>query len=177
MCKGEFTMFFMTEKLKKRVEELEPYRYRDVQEISEFLFQESDGTVQNPKVPEAFDGFSKGTVGMHWSGWDAYLWLHLEADLPDAWKDKKIIGLFDFGNTGGGNNRGFEAMLYRNGKPFQGVDANHKEVFFEKEAAGKRVSLTFRLWSGMEGGGIPMAHEHKIRRAAFAWLDEKVDDL
>lgn len=177
MCKGEFTMFFMTEKLKKRVEELEPYRYRDVQEISEFLFQESDGTVPNPKVPEAFDGFSKGTVGMHWSGWDAYLWLHLEADLPDAWKDKKIIGLFDFGNTGGGNNRGFEAMLYRNGKPFQGVDANHKEVFFEKEAAGKRVSLTFRLWSGMEGGGIPMAQEHKIRRAAFAWLDEKVDDL
>lgn len=100
---------------------------------------------------------------------------HLEAGssgLP--WKDKKIIGLFDFGNTGGGNNRGFEAMLYRNGKPFQGVDANHKEVFFEKEAAGKRVSLTFRLWSGMEGGGIPMAQEHKIRRAAFAGLDEKV---
>lgn len=39
MCKGEFTMFFMTEKLKKRVEELEPYRYGMVQEISDFCFR------------------------------------------------------------------------------------------------------------------------------------------
>ena len=31
----------------------------------------------------------------------------------------------DLGRTGGGNNSGFESLLYLNGRPFQGVDSNH----------------------------------------------------
>ena len=34
-------MFFMTEKLEKRIEELEPYRYRDVIELEDILVKES----------------------------------------------------------------------------------------------------------------------------------------
>jgi len=37
----------------------------------------------------------------------------------------------------------------------QGVDVNHKEVFFPEELYGTTFSLTFRLWSGLEGGGVP----------------------
>ena len=66
-------------------------------------------------------------------------------------------------------------MLYLNETPYQGVDANHKEVFFEEEVYGQEISLTFRLWTGLEGGGIPTPQEHRINRADLAWLDEQVD--
>lgn len=170
-------MFFMEEKLNKRIEELDAYRYRDVMELEDILVKDCGGEIPNPEVPEDFSDFKAEKVGMYWSGWDKYLWLHLESDIPAQWKGKDIVGLFDFGKTGGGNNSGFEAMLYVGGKPYQGVDGNHKEVFFGPDAAGGHMGLTFRLWSGMEGGGVPTAQEHRIKRAAFAWLDEKADDL
>lgn len=43
--------------------------------------------------------------------------------------------------------------------------------------AGKKLELLFRLWTGLEGGGVPKDQEHRINRAQIAWLDEKVDDL
>src|SRR5699024_9884640 len=33
----------------------------------------------------------------------------------------------------------------------------------------------FRLWSGLEGGGVPTEQEHKFRVAELAYLDERVD--
>ena len=59
----------------------------------------------------------------------------------------------------------------------QGVDVNHKEVFFPEELYGTTFSLTFRLWSGLEGGGVPRPQEHKIAQADLACLDEKADDF
>ena len=170
-------MFFVKEKLEKRIKELEPFRYRNLIEIEEFLVQESEGEIPNPTVPVDFSAFRKEKTGMHWSGWDRYLWLHLEAKFPESWADKKILGLFDFGKTGPGNDTGFESLLYVEQKPYQGVDSNHQEVFFDPSFAGKQVGLTFRLWSGTQGGGVPKAQEHQIKTAAIAWLDEKTDDF
>lgn len=170
-------MFFMEEKLRSRLKELETFRYRDVIELEDILVKESENEIPNPEVPVDFSDFRKEKVGMFWSGWDAYLWLHLTANFPKEWSGKRILGLFDFGKTGGGGNTGFESLLYLDGKPFQGVDSNHQEVFFDQKVIGSPLELTFRLWSGMEGGGIPQAQEHRIKRAALAWLDEKTDDL
>ena len=68
-------------------------------------------------------------------------------------------------------------MLYVNGVMYQGVDVNHKEVFLDDTLCGTDVDLSIRLWSGLEGGGIPAEQEHKIARADLAWLDEKTDDF
>ncbi|MEN2259423.1 hypothetical protein AAIB48_18560 [Paraclostridium benzoelyticum] len=46
-----------------------------------------------------------------------------------------------------------------------------------KDINGTSTELIFRLWTGLEGGGIPREQEHRINRAQLAWLDEKVDDL
>lgn len=170
-------MFFMEEKLRSRIRELESYRYRDVIELEDILVKESGNEIPNPEVPTDFSDFRREKVGMFWSGWDSYLWLHIFAEFPEEWKGKRILGIFDFGKTGGGGNSGFESMLYIEGKPYQGVDSNHQEVFFEQNAVGKPLGLTFRLWSGLEGGGVPREQEHRIKRAALAWLDEKTDDL
>ena len=170
-------MFLTDRKLERRVNEVREYCYRDVKPLEKFLVCEDKQGVVNPVVPTDFTNWDTMNVGENWSGRDKYLWLHKEITIPAEWKGKRAVGIFDFGNTGAGNNSGFEAMCYINEKPYQGVDINHKEVFFPEELYGKTFRLTFRLWSGLEGGGVPRPQEHKIARADLAWLDEKTDDL
>lgn len=170
-------MFLTDRKLERRIVEAADYRYRDAVSLEEFAVCEDEQGVVNPVVPVQFDGWDTIRTGERWSGRDRYLWMYREVSIPEEWKDRRVVGIFDFGKTGAGNNSGFEAMCYINEKPYQGVDANHKEVFFPEELYGKTFSLTFRLWSGLEGGGVPKPQEHKIAQADLAWLDEKADDF
>lgn len=170
-------MFLTDRKLEKRIAEVKQYRYRNIRKLETFAVQEDFQGVVNPQVPVEFDSWDTIHTGDSWSGRDRYLWLHKDLEIPAEWEDKRIVGIFDFGNTGSGNNSGFEAMCYVNGKPYQGVDTNHKEVFFPTVFCGKTIDLTFRLWSGLEGGGIPTVQEHKIRQADLACLEESADDL
>ena len=170
-------MFLTDRKLDRRITEVKKYRYREVTELEEFAVCEDEQGVVNPIVPVNFENWETIKTGDRWSGRDRYLWMHKEICIPSEWKGKRAVGIFDFGKTGAGNNSGFEAMCYINGKPYQGVDVNHKEVFFPEELYGQTISLTFRLWSGLEGGGVPTEQEHRISQASIAWLDEKTDDL
>lgn len=170
-------MFLTDQKLESRMNELKEYRYRDIQPLKKFAVKEDTQGIVNPEVPVDFAGWKSMETGETWSGRDLYLWMHKDIEIPAHWKGKRAVGIFDYGNTGAGNNSGFESMLYLNGSPYQGVDANHKEVFFKEDMYGSKVSLTFRLWTGLEGGGVPTKQEHRINRADLAWLDEKVDQL
>lgn len=169
-------MFWTEKKLNSRIKELEPYRYRDRKAIPSFRFQlDEEGAVG--ERPPVGGEWSELKAGERWSGRDLYAWLAAEAEVPKAWHGRTIVGLFDFGKTDGGTNAGFESLLYVNGKPYQGVDGNHKEVFFSGDATGKKLELIFRLWSGLEGGGKPVEQEHRIKTAELAWLDEAADDF
>lgn len=169
-------MFLTDRKLDRRITEVKKYRYRNIRNLEAFAVQEDLQGVVNPQVPAEFDNWDTIHTGDCWSGRDRYLWMHKDIEIPVQWKGQRVVGIFDFGNTGAGNNSGFEAMCYIDGKPYQGVDVNHKEVFFPEELCGKTVNLTFRLWSGLEGGGVPAVQEHKIRQADLACLDELADD-
>ncbi len=171
-------MFLTDRKLDRRISEIEQYRYRDIIGLESFDAAEDSQGVVNPKLP-AFQECETETleVGRTWKGRDRFLWLHKHISIPSEWKGRKVVGIFDYGNTGAGNNSGFESMLYVNGEMYQGVDVNHKEVFFDEALCGTDTELIFRLWSGLEGGGIPTEQEHRIARADLAWLDEKTDDF
>lgn len=170
-------MFLTYNKLECRVKELEKFRYRDGKVTEHFMVCEDTQGKAAPAVPVSFEGWEELGLGDVWRGRDKYLWLHMDVQIPDERVGRKVLGVFDFGMTGEGNNSGFESMLYLDGKPYQGVDRNHKEVFFESPVCGRSVSLTFRLWSGLEGGGEPKEMEHKLKWAWIGWLDEKTDDL
>lgn len=170
-------MFFTYRKLEGRVQELKKYRYRDVTHFEEFAVREDVQGVVNPQPPVSFEGWDTMRIGDNWKGRDRYLWLHLDTEIPACFAGKRAVGIFDFGMTGAGNNSGFESMLYIDGEPYQGVDVNHKEVFFKPSMYGRKISLTFRLWSGLEGGGKPRELEHKLKKARLGWLDEASDDL
>ena len=170
-------MFFTERKLEGRIAELAQYRYRETKPFSGFLAKQDTSGLVNPDAPTDFSGWEKMPLGADWKGRDLYLWLHADAHIPAEWEGKRAVGVFDFGMTGDGNNFGFESLLYVDGERYQGVDANHKEVFFKPEKYGKEVSLTFRLWSGLEGGGQPREMEHRLKSAFLGWLDESTDDL
>lgn len=168
-------MFYTIDKLRNRIHELDDYRYRDKVELEYFNTKLNGDRDIAPNIPTEYDGVIK--TGETWKGRDLYLWMQKEVDIPSNWENKTVVGIFDFGETGAGNNSGFESLFYLNNKPYQGVDSNHKEVFLPKDINGTSVELIFRLWTGLEGGGIPREQEHRINRAQLAWLDEKIDDL
>ncbi|MEW9701727.1 alpha-mannosidase [Paenibacillus sp. SI8] len=169
-------MFWTLEKLSKRIQELEPFRYRNSQPIKEFACQIDEQKENGVRGPISNE-WSILRLGDRWQGRDRYLWLKQVITIPSEWEGRTPIGLFDFGKTGAGNISGFESLLFVNGKPFQGVDANHKEVFLPSEFIGSQVELLFRLWSGLEGGGVHQDQVHELRKAEIACLDEAADDL
>ena len=157
------------------------YRYRDMRDLGEFRMKEETSGLVNPKMPvwEKRDGWME--KGDQWKGRDRYLWLEKTITLPKEWKEREEglepVGLFDFGLTGGGYNSGFEAMLYIDGEVYQAVDSNHMEVFFKEEHFDRELTLTFRLWSGLEGGGAPRDMIHCYREAFIGLLDTAADAL
>lgn len=163
--------------LERRIEELEKYRYRDRHDLQHFLALEDQEKEVAPKVPDPGDFKEKLHVGDHWKGRDRYLWLAKEIFLPEEWAGKQVVGVFDFGKTGGGGNSGFESQCYVNNVLYQAVDSNHQELFFEDDWHGDSILLAFRLWSGLEGGGKRIEQEHQIKRAELAIFDERADDL
>lgn len=169
-------MFFTVEKLSARIQELADYRYRDPISLESFRYQiDTKGEVGT--YPPTDGEWRTISIGERLTGRDLYIWLAADVELPKEWKGRKVLGRFDFGRTGGGNNSGFESLLFVNGKPYQGVDSNHQEVFFPAELVGTNVALRFRLWSGLEGGGKPRQQEIKLQLAQICWLDEAADDL
>ncbi|MFD1173383.1 alpha-mannosidase [Oceanobacillus picturae] len=169
-------MFQTEKKLLARITELNQYRYREKIEIPIFRFQlDAEGVIG--VTPPIEGEWTTIELGDTWSGRDLYAWLATEVEIPKTWQEKEVVGVFDFGITDGGTNAGFESLLYVNNSPYQGVDGNHKEVFLPDEFVGNSVQLTFRLWSGLEGGGRPKKQDHQIQKAFISWLDKHVDDL
>lgn len=169
-------MFWTTEKLAARLKELGEYRYRDAIQLNEWDFR-IDEEKRNGAHPPADGEWSTMAKGARWEGRDLYAWVRKQVDIPASWSGRTVVGLFDFGKTGPFHNSGFESLLYVNGVPYQGVDTNHHEVFIPQDWAGSSREFCFRLWSGLEGGGVPVQQEHQFRRAELACLDEAADDL
>lgn len=138
-------MFFTIEKFEKRVEELEHRRYFGMRNIAPFAAMPGDlpedshyhGAPPERRTPEQ-DSREWKEFGLNdfFVGRDRYLWLDKELTLPPAVEGCRVAGLFDFGETGGGNTNGFESLLYVDGHPYQGVDDNHQEVLFTGKEAG-----------------------------------------
>lgn len=167
-------MFFVEKKLAARIRELKPLRYRYRRPVGGWSMKEDKTKAEN--YPPAVDrSWRAVTTGETWKGRDRYIWLRTSFQVPA--EDERPLWLFDLGRTGGGNNSGFESLLFVNGSPYQGVDSNHREVFIDKKYAGQTIELALKLWSGLEGGGAPHAMVHLFRYADYAVLDTETDDL
>ncbi|WP_461218074.1 alpha-mannosidase [Lapidilactobacillus salsurivasis] len=167
------SLFYLKEKLSARIEELAGYRFSEVESFSDWTVLE-DKTKEEKYPPHDFSKATPFNLGDSWEGRDYYLWVRREIDFPDQ---DNLFLVLDFGHTGGGYSSGFESLLFINGKPYQGVDSNHKEVKISNELRGQRVEIVLKLWSGLEGGGEPRIQTHVFKQAAICRKMVVVDQL
>ena len=85
--------------------------------------------------------FTPVKVGDAWGPPWSTTWFHVQGRVPDSWTGRRVVAVFDLGFDGP---TGFtcEAQAWRNGKPWRGVDPNHRwlpiegpDVDFYLEAA------------------------------------------
>lgn len=169
--------FFHVERIEKHLQELGKMRYKNKIVMHSFSAVDDEGDLVNQKPGTIDKKHYELKLNDFWSGRDKYVWLSKEVKIPDEWSKEDVVGVFDFGKTGEGNNSGFESLLYINNQTYQGVDSNHKEVFFDLEKLGNSFELNFRLWSGLEGGGEQQIQYHQIKEAFIACLDQGTDNL
>jgi len=163
------------ERIYNLLEEIRDNRYKNLIPIEEFDWYEDDGEIGNR---EPAGNPVKVGVGFSSKGYDKYNWLCTKISIPETMGEKNVLAIFDFGvPMETGNTSNFESLLYVNGKPYQGVDGNHKEVFFNLKETGRELDLKFRLWSGLSGGGRPKHMTMTIERAEFGVLDTAADDF
>ncbi|MBP1042715.1 alpha-mannosidase [Vagococcus sp. BWB3-3] len=171
----DFTKNFWTiEKLTSRINEVGTKRYQRVFSISRFLSAD-DPLGENGRHPDEVDFSDELPIQSIWQGLDKYLWLKATIELPVAEKGQRVVGLFDFGVTEGGNNAGFEGLAFLNNQVLQGIDTNHQEVIFTKEQENQRHELAFRLWSGLPGDSAKKEMLHQLKQSDICFLDEKID--
>ena len=170
-------MFLTLDKFKRRVEELGERRYFGHQCLAPFTSMEGSLPEDESyhELPEKIEGPDFG-INDSFIGRDRYLWLEKTVKIPEAKEGCEVAGLFNFGETGGGFNSGFESLLYVDGHPYQGVDTYHNEVIFRGQE-GKEITLTFLLWTGLEGGGKHRTFFHQCKQADVVYLHKKTDEL
>ncbi|MFD1671305.1 alpha-mannosidase [Agrilactobacillus yilanensis] len=167
-------MFFTQEKIQKRVQELEPYRYQNKRPIPNWRMY-FDNTKQVNYPPKAV-AWQAVEPGYEWRGLDQYIWLTADFEVPD--QDNTIL-LFDLGLPSNLHQTGFEGLLFINDVPYQGIDANHKEVILDKKWQHQKITLAIKLWTGLYGrhGDPNQEIINKFQMAASAHLDRSVDNL
>ena len=64
-------------------------------------------------------------VGEKWGPPWSTTWFHVRGQVPVDWTGKRVVAVFDIGFQG---HTGFtcEALAWRDGKPWRGVDPNHR---------------------------------------------------
>jgi len=173
-------VFFAKEKLKLRIDELNKYRYIDMQPIFPLMGKLGENgptqVYEDAQIPEDISDFvvDKGFT-VH--GFNTYLWSRGMVKIPAKRENCRIAGCFLFGK--GGNLSGMETQLYVDRIPYQGIDVNHQEVMFD-ELAAKEVELTFLSWSGLQGGEPlknPPDVESSVLKAEIGYLYEPADEL
>lgn len=165
------------EKLNNYIDILNDHRYEKCVDLESF--DACEGNLDKDEVYNTCLKKVRGKIvkcGDSFIGRDRYLWLEKTVAIPDKQEGYVPVGRFDFGKTGVNNKFGFESLLYVNEKPYQAVDGNHQEVYFDL-VAGRKVKLTFLLWSGLEGGGPKKKLKHTINSAKIGLLNLKTDEL
>ncbi len=82
---------------------------------------------------QAMDGaFRPFHVGDRWGPPWSTTWIHVRGRVPDGWAGKPVVAIFDLGFDGP---TGFtcEALAWKDGRPWRGVDPNHRWLPIEGE--------------------------------------------
>jgi alpha-mannosidase len=79
------------------------------------------------------------TIPAPWGGYDKTVWFRKHLQIPESFAGKRLGLMLDIP----------DALLYVNGKPYQGIDKNHQEVLLtEKSRTNQLFHLAIEAYSG-----------------------------
>lgn len=96
-----------------------------------------------------------------WGGRHAMAWFRFRVRLPEDFKQKKPVVLLKMKEQMKWENYRPQFMVYLDGRPVQGADINHREIFLGNRLPGERLTLylngyagedDIRWWLGAECG-------------------------
>jgi alpha-mannosidase len=123
MQKKEHDLFMR--KIGRRKDEIRRYFASNVTPITDVVYRETKAYERYEDAVKAKD-FKPIKVGEHWGG-GCNGWFKISFVIPRSLKGKEVAAYFDFGG---------ESCAFIDGKPYQGIDGNHKEVLLTKSAKG-----------------------------------------
>lgn len=169
-------MFFTEEKLRKRIDEIKPYMYRDRKPITGWR-QLHDVTKTTKYPPQADADWQPFNVGDGWQGADEYYWFATEFTVPTFKAPQRLYLSFNFGDDQWG---GFESLMFVNNKPYQGVDGQHNVTYLGPEFSGQTVQLALKAWTGvgltMDDGDKHTQYFH-YHYADWGFIDQPTYDF
>lgn len=172
-------MDFKQEKILRRLMELSGYRYKKNHPVQTIYYLEDETKMlKYPPDPNADWKIFNKKKGLE--GRDSYYWFKCSVTLPDVKSEERAVVLMDFTKFIGGRVReleGYEVLAFVNGKIYQGMDQNHKELFLDASYTNQSVELSFKLWTGLEAGGPIQEIDHRLNYLNHAFLCKETDDL
>jgi alpha-mannosidase len=133
-------MFFIDEKLDRRMEEIKTYIYRDSETIKNYRIKQGnfkDGDAVNLDDSD-WTPFNTDEL---WGGYDQYFWFRGTIQVPERFAGEKVA-FHLVSETDIIWKKAAEYLAYLDGEPVQGLDIFHHELLLAEKARGDE---TFRI--------------------------------
>lgn len=163
-------MYFIFERIKRIVRELQEYRNPLREPIMSYKIKPVDHLEladlnENPSDWEDFGPENR------WGGKDRHYWFRTEVSIPERYDGCTVIYEVRTGREGDWDALNPQFLLYVNGQLTQGLDVNHREtVLAESAKAGEVFSIALYAYSGMKEGLVEL-------KSDLAVLDREVEKL
>lgn len=148
---------YSEKKMHQQLDFLKQYIYQDFHSLHNLNFWQ-DTRSDHRNIPTDVN-WQPIHVGDSWSGRDDYFWLQTPLSIPAIDDGDFFVLHLNLGHGDGGNNSGFEGLLFVNGQRRQAIDSNHCDVYFDATDFDRQHNLHILLWTGLEGGG-PKKTQH-----------------
>ncbi len=150
---------FRVDKIRKYLnEDIKPTRYRNILDIAQWKYCESDMITEDSLWRDFH-------IGESWGGYNKTAWFKTSVEVPPQWEELPIMLKCLIGPHAEGESTA-EALLYVNNTPVQGFDLWHDEAFLDASlysGHGGTMEITIKSWSGT-------INPPKVRTFALAQL-------
>ena len=166
---------FILEKIRKYLDEdIRPTRYREIVDIEEWKYFETDmdDRIDDAYLPEYDDsGWADFRLWDTWGGYDKVAWFRTTVKIPESFRDGRMAVKLLVGPRDGGDSTA-ETLLYINGSAVQGIDIWHEEALLEETFNKEtKLQLSLKAWSGV----LVPPKFRTFKVAQLVKLDERVD--
>lgn len=149
-------MYFIVERIKRILEELQGYIYSEVHSIKDYKLREVEYNAQKEILTDVSD-WEDFREFQRWGGRDKHYWFRTEFAVPEELLGKTLVFQVMTGKEGQWDALNPQFLAYLNGKTVQGLDVNHREILLTNRAEeGQIFNIALYAYAGMQEGLVEL---------------------